>query len=281
MKRIFIYIFIVISFMGCHQANLEDRAVELWAYLPDVQMLEKSRAYMTEDFYAVLDTLLYRLPSHEAMDHAYNYWFTTDDGSLLSASPSEVEGICQRDADHAEATICGHHLSMERVKNQWLISDFDGRKEDGIRYISNNRKEQAVREAISAYLLREVAPLYKQGDICIPTLQMVYETDSCVWGDYLVLWYQVAGDSLEFVSGGIHPGVMRLHIDANGKPQVTQFEQVEDGARFESSAKRLFGEHFDMFMNIHSNESVREAVRLEQTNEYLKNHGLEYIIRPL
>lgn len=274
MKRIFIYLVIAVILTACHQEKLENRAVALWAYIPDVQLLEKSRAYMTEDFYALLDTLFHHLPSHEAMDHEYNYWFVTDDGSPLANCPCEVQCVYLTDDSHAEAIFCGNHqLSMERVHNQWLMSDFDGRKLDGIRYIATNRKEQAVRDAISDYLLREVAPLYKQGDICIPTLMMVHETDSCIWGDFLVLWYIISGDTLKTVSGGIHPGLMSL-IYENGNPKVTHFEQVEDGSKFMSSAKQIFGKHLDIFMNMHANAPVREAVRREQSREYVERYGL-------
>ena len=33
-----------------------------------------------------------------------------------------------------------HKLYMERVNDQWLISDFDGHKKECIRYLANKRK---------------------------------------------------------------------------------------------------------------------------------------------
>lgn len=275
MKRIIIYSIFAVVFTACHQKPLEDRAVELCAYIPDIQSLEKSRGHLTEDFYALLDTLFYRLPSHEAMDHEYNYWFVTNDGSPLAESACAVQRISQTDATHANAILDGaHQMSMEYVDGEWLMSDFDGRKADCIRYIANNRKEQAVRDAISEYLVREVAPYYRQGELCIPMLMMVHETDSCVWGEFWVFWYNAAGDTLQTVSGGSHPGLITLCY-ADGKPQVIHFEKVEDGSRFMPSAQRIFGEHFDIFMNMHSNEFVREAIRHEQLGEYVQQKGLD------
>ena len=271
MRKVLLGVMMAVSLAACqHTQTLEERAAELCAYIPDYESLEKSRDYMTEDFYAVLDTMFYRLPQHEAMDHEYNYWFVTDDGSPLADFPCEVMCVSQQDATHAKATICDHHIiSMERVNGKWLMADFDDHKADAMRYIANNRKAQAVRQAVSDYLLREIAPYYLQGELCVPALMMVHEEDTCVWGDFWVFWYNRVGDTLQMVSGGSHPGRMRLTY-ANGTPQVVHFERVGDGSRFLPTAKRIFGDYFDIFMNMHSNESVREAVRREQLEEYLK-----------
>jgi hypothetical protein len=243
---------------------------------------------MTDDFYALLDTMFYRLPQHEAMDHEWLYYFVTGNGGTIA--DYTVTEVQQLDATHAIATIQvrqkwedgsfdentdieNHTLYMERVKGKWLIADFDEHKADCIRYIANNRKEQAVRVAITDYLLREIAPSYRQADICIPTIMMVYETDSCVWGDFWVFWYQLSGDTLKTVSGGNHSGLMTL-LWQNNQPLVTSFEQVEDGARFTPSAKRIFAEHFDVYQNMHANENIREAVRQEQLSDFIRHNNL-------
>ena len=67
---------------------------------------------------------------------------------------------------------------MVRVNGEWLMADFDDHKADCIRYIAINRKEQAVRQAISDYLLREIAPFYLQGEICVPTLMLLVNVTS-------------------------------------------------------------------------------------------------------
>ena len=286
MRRILFYTLLAVTFAACQKS--QERAVELCAYIPDHELLEKSRDYMTEDFYAVLDTMFYRLPQHEAMDHEWLYYFVTGNGGTIA--DYEVVKVEQTDKNHAVATISvrqkwedgsfdpesdieEHILSMERVNGKWLMSDFDDHKADCIRYIANNRKEQAIRQAISDYLLREIAPYYLQGELCVPSLMMVREEDTCVWGDFWVFWYNVAGDTLKTVSCGSHPGMMTLKYE-NGKPQVVDFERVEDGSRFMPTAKRIFGDYLDIFMNMHSNESVREAVRREQLSEYVQQQGL-------
>ena len=290
MRRILFYILLAVTLAACQKSQtLEERAAELCAYIPDHELLEKSRDYMTEDFYAVLDTMFYRLPQHEALDHEWLYYFVTGNGGTIA--DYEVVKVEQTDKDHALATISvrqvwaegiegvedeepeEHRLYMERVNGQWLMSDFDDHKADCIRYIAINRKEQAVRQAISDYILREIAPYYRQGELCVPSLMMVHEKDSCVWGDFWVFWYNIAGDTLKTVSGGSHPGRMTLKYE-NGKPQVVDFERVEDGSRFMPTAKHIFGDYLDVFMNMHSNESVREAARREQLYEYVLQNNL-------
>lgn len=289
MRRILFYTLLAVTFAACQKSQtLEERAAELCAYIPDHELLEKSRDYMTEDFYAVLDTMFYRLPQHEAMDHEWLYYFVTGNGGTIA--DYEVVKVEQTDENHALATISvrqvcedgsfdpesdieEHILSMERVNGQWLMSDFDDHKADCIRYITINRKEQAIRQAISDYLLREIAPYYLQGELCVPSLMMVREEDSCVWGDFWVFWYNIAGDTLKTVSGGSHPGKMTLTYK-NNQPQVIDFERVEDGSRFMPTAKHIFGDYYDIFMNMHSNESVREAVRCEQLSEYVQQNNL-------
>ena len=270
------------------EEQLKQRANELCAYIPDHELLERSRDYMTSDFYAVLDTMFYRLPEHEAMDHEWLYYFVTGNGGTIA--DYEVLSVEKTDATHAVATILvrqkwedgsfdetsdmeEHRLYMERVKGKWLMSDFDEHKADCIRYIANNRKEQALRDAISDYLVREIGVKYLQGEFCIPTLMMVAEEDTMVYGDFWIFWYNLSGDTLKTVSGGNHVGRMTIAYH-DGQPVVAAFEQTVDGAGNDASAKRIFGSHYDIYQNMHSNADVREAVRREQLGEYIHRHNI-------
>ena len=270
------------------QKQLQKRATELCAYIPDHQLLERSQDYLTPDFYALLDTMFNHLPEHEAMDHEWLYYFVTGNGgTIANYTVTTVERI---DPTHAVATVLvrqvwedgsfdettdleEHQLYMERVGKKWLMSDFDGHKADCINYIANNRREQALRDAISDYLIREIGCQYLQGEICIPTLMMVAEEDSVIYGDFWIMWYNLAGDTLKLVSGGNHSGKMTI-AESNGTFVVTAFEQTLDGAANEPSAKRIFGTHYDIYHSMHSNESVREAVWQEQLSEYIRRHNL-------
>ena len=295
MKRALIIILTVVLLTACgdSQKQLINRAEELCQYIPDHELLEKSKDFMTPDFYAVLDTMFYRLPQHEALDHEWLYYFVTGNGGTIA--DYTVTGVQKTDATHAVATISvrqmwedgsfdpetdieEHQLYMEKVNGQWLMCDFDEHKQDCIRYIENNRREQALRDAISDYLVKEIGVQYRQGQLCIPTLlivsaQEISADQAWVWGDFWIWWYNQEGDTLKTVSGGNHSGEMTV-IKQDGMLKVTSFEQTVDGAGFDASARRIFGTRYDIYQNMHSNRDVREAVRQEQLSEYVSSHNL-------
>lgn len=273
-----------------NEEKLKQRAEELCRYIPDHELREEARDYMTADFYAVLDTMFNHLPEFEAMDHEWLYYFVTGNGGTIADyTVTSVEPI---DEDHAVATICvrqkwedgsfdsttdieEHKLYMERVEGQWLMSDFDGHKADCIRHIAINHREEAVRDAISDYLVTEIGEHYLKGEICIPMQIMVHEEDELFMGDFWVFWYTPSGDTLKCVSGGNHSGCMTLSKDG-GKYRVTSFNQTVDGAGNDASARRIFGDYYDIYQNIRSNERLREAVRQGQLSYYVKRHNLPY-----
>jgi len=94
-----------------------------------------------------------------------------------------------------------------------------------------------------------------------------------VWGDFWIFWYNRSGDTLKTVSGGNHAGLISLYKEKN-TIKVRAFEQVKDGTNFLSSAKQIFGKHYDIFCNMHSNMEVVNAVRQEQLREYIHRTGL-------
>ena len=278
----------VMAGCGNQEGRLMERAAELCKYIPDHELREESRRYMTEEFYNVLDTMFNHLPEFEAMDHEWLYYFVTGNGGTIA--DYEVASVEMIDKSHAVATINvrqmwedgsfdpesdieEHRLEMEKVGGQWLISDFDSHKADCIRHIAINREEQAVRQAISDYLVTEIGEHYLKGELCIPTLIMIHEEENLFMGDFWVMWYNVAGDTLKCVSGGNHSGLMTLE-KKNGKYTVLSFEQTVDGAGNMASAKRIFGSYFDIYENVHSSEALREAVRRGQLSEYVKKNNL-------
>ena len=291
MKRLFLILTVALAVAACSDSErqLRDRAAELCKYIPDHELRQESRDYMTEDFYNVLDTMFNHLPEFEAMDHEWLYYFVTGNGGTIA--DFTVTGVEQQDKTHAVATISvrqkwedgsfdpnadveEHKLAMEKVGGQWLMSDFDGHKADCIRHIAINREEQAVRAAISDYLVSEIGKQYQKGELCIPTLMMIHEEDGLFMGDFWVMWYNVVGDTLKCVSGGNHAGAMTMSKE-DGKYKVTGFEQTVDGAGNVASAKRIFGSYYDIYENVHSSEQVRKAVRKGQLQEYVKNNNLK------
>ena len=291
MKRLFLILTVALAVAACSDSErqLRDRAAELCKYIPDHELREESRDYMTDDFYNVLDTMFNHLPEFEAMDHEWLYYFVTGNGGTIA--DYTVTGVELTDNTHAVATISvrqkwedgsfdpntdveEHKLAMEKVGGQWLIADFDEHKADCLRHIAIAREEQAVRAAISDYLVSEIGEQYQKGELCIPTLMMIHEEDGLFMGDFWVTWYNIVGDTLKCVSGGNHAGSMTMSKE-DGKYKVTGFEQTVDGAGNVASAKRIFGSYYDIYENVHSSEQVREAVRKGQLQEYVKRNNLK------
>ena len=295
MKKILIFSLAALVLAACNDSEkqLKKRAAELCQYIPDHELLEKSKDYMTADFYAVLDTMFNQLPEFEAMDHEWLYYFVTGNGGTIA--DYEVAGVEKTDDTHAVATIKvrqkwedgsfdentdieEHKLYMEKVNGQWLMSDFDGHKQDCIENIAISRMEQLLRNGISDFLIKDIGSQYSKGDLCVPVLMIVAEEDcetefAWVWGDFWVFNYQIVGDTLKTVSGGNHPGRLTISDDGDSL-YVAGHEFVVDGAGNEASAKRIFGKHYDVYQNMHSNEDVREAVRKEQLKEYVRQHNI-------
>ncbi len=296
MKKTIFVLAAVILLTACSDSEkqLRERADELCKYIPDHELLEQSKDYMTEDFYCVLDTMFNQLPEFEAMDHEWLYYFVTGNGGTIA--DYTVVGVEKSDKSHAVATISvrqkwedgsfdentdieEHKLYMENVDGVWLMSDFDEHKADCIHHIAISRDEQARRDAIGSYLVNEIGSQYAHGEICVPTISIIdYElADSAYYPtlcDCWVMWYNLSGDTLKCVSGGNHSGLMSLEGE-NGHYTVTAFEQTVDGAGYGASAKRIFGSYYDIYQNVHSNDAVREAVRKEQLQEYVKRHNLK------
>ena len=144
----------------------------------------------------------------------------------------------------------------------------------------NNVSEQEITyfPAIDRYLVDEIGKQYAKGEHCVPFHHIVAvdernADDILIWGDFWVFNYSHAGDTLKCVAGGSHPGLMHVAQTENGF-KVTAFEQVEDGSNFLPTAKKIFGDKFEAFQAINSDEKNREILRAEVLGNYVKNQGL-------
>lgn len=154
----------------------------------------------------------------------------------------------------------------------------DGREQQVAEIADENRQGDCM-TVIEDYLTDSIAPHYAPGEMCIPCIQVVEYDETnpdsvLVWGGFWVNNYNVVGDTLKCVSGGSHPGMMTLQPSEAGGYAVTAFEQVKDGSSFLPSAKRIFGNRFDAFQKINSDDKKREEVRAAQIADYVKSHNL-------
>jgi hypothetical protein len=140
------------------------------------------------------------------------------------------------------------------------------------------QKETNYFPAIDRYLTNSIGSKYAKGEHCVPihSIVRVDERDAediKVWGDFWVFNYNLVGDTLECVSGGSHPGLLHIRQTENGF-EVTAFDQVEDGSRYLPTAKKIFGDKFNAFKIINSDEKNRERLRAEGLATYVKNNGI-------
>ena len=128
---------------------------------------------------------------------------------------------------------------------------------------------------IAQFMIENMASGYEAHDICIPCITIVDVDDSnpddvLVWGDFWIYNYNLNGDTLECESGGNYPGL--VHVQ-NGL--VSSFDVVADGGDYEESAREIFGDRYDKFESIHSDDTTREATRAQFISDYVKEHSLD------
>lgn len=170
---------------------------------------------------------------------------------------------------------CGNKQNKQEVAPATEVNDTNNVSEQ-----ENNVSEQEITyfPAIDRYLVDEIGKQYAKGEHCVPFHHIVAvdernADDILIWGDFWVFNYNQVGDTLKCVSGGSHPGLMHVAQTENGF-KVTAFEQVEDGSNFLPSAKKIFGDKYDAFQAINSDEKNREILRAEVLGNYVKKKGL-------
>lgn len=152
------------------------------------------------------------------------------------------------------------------------------REESDKAFIGMIEKNPEFYAALNGYLAEKIGSQYAPGELCIPcptVVASVPQDDGTlrVLGDFWVFNYNVAGDTLKTVSGGSHPGAMIVKKTDKGY-EVISFEQVEDGSNNLASAKRIFGDMYEAFHGINSDEETREQARSLFIAKYVKDNKL-------
>ena len=141
--------------------------------------------------------------------------------------------------------------------------------------------DDPVIAAVYQYLAEEVSASYEPDAdtisvpvVCVVASEEGEDSVTDVYGDFWINNYKVEGDTLKCVSGGNHPGVMHVAKDGDTY-KVTSFDPVADGGDFDSSAKEIFGDNYDAFMKIYSDNDAVEKERAKTLADYVKANGLE------
>jgi hypothetical protein len=152
------------------------------------------------------------------------------------------------------------------------------KKYENKRIVLVNERETNYFPAIDRYLADSIGSQYAKGEHCVPIHSIVRvdernAEDILVWGDFWVFNYNQVGDTLKCVSGGSHPGLLHIRQTEKGF-EVMAFDQVEDGSRYLPTAKKIFGDKYDAFQAINSDEKNRERLRADVLATYAKKNGL-------
>ena len=139
--------------------------------------------------------------------------------------------------------------------------------------------EDPAEAAVYQYLVEEVSKNFDKADVSIPTVSIVNvdytnPDEIVVKGDFWIDNYNIEGDTLSCVSGGNFPGVMHI---STADYTVTAFDPVADGADFDKSAKELFGDDYDAFMAVYSDDEARAELRKVTVSDYVNLNGLDEV----
>ena len=186
---------------------------------------------------------------------------------------------------------------MKHSKRLWMLAAIlfcgfslvscgnkDAKEQPKETQMENSSVEVKVPDAVACnayvedYLVNVIGKNYAEAEYCIPCPIIISTDDGDkddikIWGDFWVFNYNQSGDTLKTISGGDHPGLMHLKKTDMGF-EVTNFDAVEDGAGNMESAKKIFGENYDAFWEINSNEEKREDIRLRFVVDYVKKHQI-------
>lgn len=180
-------------------------------------------------------------------------------------------------------TSCGGSKTEEAAEE---VSEESTQEEAAVRtrfyggygYMGDDPVEGAVYEYMATVIPKEYYDIQDKM-VSIPVVAIVDRTENedgsvDVTGEFQVYNYTVEGDTLMTQSGGSHPGKMHLVPDGDFY-KAESFEQVSDGSEFDTTAKEIFGDRYDEFIRIRSDDDAMNALRTEAVAAYVTATGLE------
>ncbi len=129
------------------------------------------------------------------------------------------------------------------------------------------------------YLIDELGKNYEPAQVCIPCPVIVAEdisdrSDIRVYGNFWIFNYDLKDGILQNTSGGSYPGCMHFKTTDEGY-EVTSLDVVADGSDFDESAKKIFGDHYEEFMKVNSDDKLREETRAQIIANYVAANNLD------
>ncbi|MCR5595652.1 MAG: hypothetical protein K6G12_07380 [Lachnospiraceae bacterium] len=133
--------------------------------------------------------------------------------------------------------------------------------------------------AASEYMITEYSQYFETADVSIPVISIIDSDESDpedikVWGDFWIYNYDLEGDTLMTKSGGSFPGLMHIKKDADGNYSVYSMDVVEDGSSYNDSAKKIFGDNYDVFITATSDSEAHTDIRTDTIATYVDDNDL-------
>ena len=197
-------------------------------------------------------------------------WSLTSDGFKTSG---DMKMTFKDDGDNIKANIFGVDLHFVRAgeEGEEVVDLIDGAA-------YGYAGDDPVEAACYAYMVEEYKQYYEDAEYSIPTVMIVHEDftpedEVLVYGDYWIENYNGEGDVLKCASGGNYPGCM--HVSKKDYT-VTAFDAVADGGDFDSSARDIFGEHYEDFMKVYGDSEGRAENRKITVSDFVNLNHLDF-----
>ncbi len=202
-------------------------------------------------------------------------WEPTDDGFKTKG---DLKLDFTEDGDNIIADLFGARLVFERQSGGESEEAAEPtRFYGGYGYMGDDPVEGAAYEYVAIAFPEQYE--IDEDTISIPVVCIIDKVENedgsvDVAGNYQIYNYKVEGDTLKMQSGGSYPG--KIHLVKDGEFYTGEsFEAVEDGGSFEPSAKEIFGDKYDEFMKVYSDDKKMEDLRKEAVANYVQATGLK------
>lgn len=214
--------------------------------------------------------------SEGTADESEATWTETDKGVKVEGDDINME-FADNDGK-LSCKILGVKMFFQKVDEESAVPTvFYG--EYG--YMGDDPVEGAVYEYAATEFPKGYEP--DEDTISIPIVDIIDKVENedgsvDVSGVFEIYNYKIEGDTLMTQSGGSHPGKMHLVKDEEAQVEaykVESFDAVGDGSQFEPTAKEIFGDNYDKFMEVNSDEEALAALRTETIANYVQATGIE------
>ncbi len=139
---------------------------------------------------------------------------------------------------------------------------------------------QPLEAAAYDYLASDYMKDYDKNNVLIPFVNIVEldetnSSDALLYGDYYLYEFKKDGDTLVNVSGGHCPGI--IHLERTGEGDNASYSPLGkmDEAYTDNDAKTVFGEYYDHYLKLSSDDHMRDSGLAQVISDYVAANELD------